>query len=97
MDRAGLLLRSDGSGRYNYTREANTVLAAVTTKPEPQNMFTPPPHTVVRFDPGTAYTDPSYFLPAFYTAWARQTDHTPAHWAEAAGKQGRQRACCHIS
>jgi oligosaccharide reducing-end xylanase len=76
----------DGSGKFgfNYSECADAILTAVTSKPEPRNMFTPAPRTIVRFDPGTRYTDPSYFLPAFYATWALRTSHTPARWREAA-------------
>jgi oligosaccharide reducing-end xylanase len=47
-------------------------------------MFTPAPENIVRFDPGCDYTDPSYFLPAFYDTWAKKTNYTPARWADAA-------------
>lgn len=47
-------------------------------------MFTPAPRTVVRFDPGSTFTDPSYFLPAFYKIWAQKTSCTPERWEEAA-------------
>jgi oligosaccharide reducing-end xylanase len=72
----------DGSGRWNYSAVADMILGAVTSKPDPNGFFTP--QGIVRFDPGTPFTDPSYFLPAFYDAWARKASVTPPRWAAAA-------------
>lgn len=69
----------DGTGRFNYTTEANTILWAVTVKDGNNNMFEPNSH-IVRFGPGSSFTDPSYFLPSFYVTWALKTNVTPALW-----------------
>jgi len=74
----------DATGRFNYTQEADVIISAVTTKVDPQGMFTPPPGNIVRFDPGTPFTDPSYLLPAFYEVWALKSKCTPARWIAAA-------------
>jgi endo-1,4-beta-D-glucanase Y len=73
----------------DYGAEADVILEAVTSKrPSSQDMFTPPggpTGSIVRFDPGTSYTDPSYFLPAFYVGWAKATKYKPAsRWNDAA-------------
>jgi oligosaccharide reducing-end xylanase len=67
------------SGAYNYSRWADTVLGLVTAKPTPNEMFEPASR-IVRFDPGTAFTDPSYMAVAFYPAWAISGSVTPALW-----------------
>ena len=67
-------------GEESYAAEAETILAAVNSKaPAAANMFDPESR-VVRFDPGCGFTDPSYFLPAFYEAWARSARFAPAGW-----------------
>ena len=66
-------------GAYNYSRWADTVLALVSQKPDPQQMFEPASR-IVRFDPGTPFTDPSYMLPSFYVAWALAGSVTPPLW-----------------
>ena len=45
-------------GAFNYSQWANTVLGLVTGKPNPQQMFDPT-SKLVRFDPGSTFTDPS--------------------------------------
>ena len=66
-------------GAYNYSAWADTILGLVTAKPDPQQMFDPA-SDIVRFDPGTTFSDPSYMTPAFYEVWARASTVTPAHW-----------------
>jgi oligosaccharide reducing-end xylanase len=66
-------------GAYNYSQWADTILGLVTSKPDPQQMFDPA-SLIVRFDPGTTFSDPSYMTPAFYETWARASSVTPAHW-----------------
>ena len=41
---------------------------------------------IVRFDPGCAFTDPSYFLPSFYVAWSKASKNSNAakKWLDAA-------------
>ena len=75
--------RWGNGGAYNYTAWADTILALVTGKPDPEQMFEPASH-IVRFDPGTAFSDPSYMTPAFYGAWARASAVTPGAWPVAA-------------
>lgn len=74
----------DGS---NYRHDADDILAAVNSKsPDSQNMFTNAGTTgsIVRFDPGTVFTDPSYFLPAFYVTWSLATSFEPQRWNDSA-------------
>ena len=70
-------------GAYNYSQWADTVLGLVTSKPDPQQMFDPASN-IVRFDPGTSFSDPSYMTPAFYEVWARASSVTPALWRTSA-------------
>lgn len=62
--------RWGNEGAYNYTQWADTILGLTAGKPNPQQLFDPSSR-IVRFDPGTTFSDPSYMTPAFYTAWAR--------------------------
>ena len=71
--------RFGNGGAYNYTRWADTILGLVSSKPTPGEMFEPASR-IVRFDPGTAFTDPSYFTPSFYPTWALAGSVTPALW-----------------
>lgn len=64
------------SGAYNYTAWANEILGLVAGKPDPQQLFDPASR-IVRFDPGTTFSDPSYMTPAFYASWARAAAVTP--------------------
>lgn len=78
-----------GGGAFNYAAEAETILAAVNSKPAAAaNMFDPVSR-IVRFDPGCSFTDPSYLLPAFYSAWATtQSSQSSGGFAPAGWPRG---------
>jgi oligosaccharide reducing-end xylanase len=77
--------RFGNSGAYNYTRWADTILGLVTAKPTPQEMFEPE-SMIVRFDPGTTFTDPSYMAVAFYPTWSLLGSVTPTKWNATAAR-----------
>ncbi|WP_151771514.1 glycosyl hydrolase family 8 [Streptomyces abyssomicinicus] len=82
----------DGTGIYDYTAEANSVLDTMLHKEDMNggvvdsvtNMFdhTQKMPVFVPYANSAKFSDPSYHLPAFYELWAR--------WAD--GYQGRQTA-----
>lgn len=51
----------------------------VNSKAEPANMFDKA-SLVVRFDPSCGFTDPSYFLSAFYPVWALRSNYSGVNW-----------------
>ena len=77
--------RWGNAGAFNYTQWADTVLGLVSAKPDPQQMFEPS-SMIVRFDPGTTFTDPSYMAVAFYPTWALSSSITPATWNATAAR-----------
>ena len=83
----------DGSGIYNYWKEANDILDACLNK-EPavvesvKNLFNSAQKQVV-FTPyanAADYTDPSYHLPAFYQLWSYWADANRSFFAGLAAK-----------
>jgi oligosaccharide reducing-end xylanase len=69
----------DGEGIFHYSREAQSLLRTMIHKHEEPGrgaitaMFDPVEKQIVftPHPPGSAFTDPSYHLPAFTTLWAR--------------------------
>jgi len=78
-------IRFGNSGEYNYTDWANTILGLVTSKPTPQEMFDPV-ERIVRFDPGTTFSDPSYMTAHFYPTWGINGNVSRSIWNETADK-----------
>jgi oligosaccharide reducing-end xylanase len=79
----------DGEGIYNYSQEANALLAAMLNSNRPDYgaaMFHPDHHMVV-FVPQDSdagrFTNPSYHLPHFYQLWADHGAVQPAFWRTA--------------
>lgn len=77
--------RFGNGGAYNYSLWADTVLGLITSKPTPQELFEPASR-IVRFDPGTAFSDPSYMTAAFYPTWAIAGSVAPALLNESAAR-----------
>jgi len=77
--------RFGNGGAYNYTAWADKILGLVSSKPEPQGMFDVA-SGIVRFDPGTPFTDPSYMTAGFYPTWAIAGNVTPSRWNETAAR-----------
>jgi endo-1,4-beta-D-glucanase Y len=65
----------DGSGIFAYSTEAKTVLDALANK----GLFNKS-NSLVLFLQNSAYTDPSYMLPAFYEGWACFDTKNQAFW-----------------
>ncbi|MFZ5891383.1 MAG: glycosyl hydrolase family 8 [Myxococcota bacterium] len=83
----------DGSGIFQYSKEAQALLDALATKGNFNRS-----NYLVTFGPngGSAgYTDPSYVLPAFYQVWACFDAKNQAFWKSAvsAGRQLLQKTC----
>jgi len=81
-----------GEGIFNYRAEANDILRTMLHREEmggdlATNMFDADVHQVV-FVPtigrDSAFTDPSYHLPAFYELWSRWADQDREFWSQAA-------------
>ena len=79
----------DGTGIYNYSQEAQTILTAMLHQSDDSqgvNMFDST-HKMPVFCPignAATYTDPSYHLPAFYEVWAELAEQDNEFWSDAA-------------
>lgn len=90
----------DGTGIYNYTKEAKDILSACLHKGENQRpgapMWNHDNHQIL-FVPGIDFTDPSYHLPHFYelfSKWANEEDRD--FWEKAAVSSRKYLAkACH--
>ena len=79
----------DGEGIFQYSKEAQDLLATCVHKGEDGIGFAMwnPKNYLIRFIPDREFTDPSYHLPHFYqlfSKWAKEEDQ--AFWATAARK-----------
>jgi oligosaccharide reducing-end xylanase len=81
----------DGEGIFNYRKEADQILHTMRNKTAEDtiatDLFDPKAKQVV-FVPtlgrNSAFTDPSYHLPAYYEIWAQLAKEDNAFWSEAA-------------
>jgi endo-1,4-beta-D-glucanase Y len=83
----------NGTGIYNYSKEANDILKTCMSKESPivesiTNMFNSTHKQVVFVPYATAasFTDPSYHLPSFYRLWALWAETNNTFWSEVADK-----------
>lgn len=87
----------DGIEPYNYSQQAKEILSACVHKGEDgigEPMWDPATK-LIKFVPGSSFSDPSYHLPHFYDLFALYSDEQDqAFWKEAAAKS---RAYLHVA
>jgi oligosaccharide reducing-end xylanase len=81
----------------DYISEANNILNTMLHKedydPEGSNMFNTK-LAMVKFVPGSTFTDPSYHLPAFYEIWAKKAARDNEFWSKAASASRKYFKVC---
>jgi len=89
-----LLFAHNKWGGQSYLDDANNILHAMITNPQP--MFNPD-NKLIKFVPNMEISDPSYHLPHFYELYARWGDQRHAVFYKEAAKASREywKKCCH--